>query len=79
MRALAIPLAFLLGFSAPVCAADLGPAPMPTKAPPVVEPVVDYTPLLLVGVIGGTLIGLCLGHVICPQGHPTPPPVSPSG
>jgi hypothetical protein len=77
MRPLAVLLALSLGFSASAYAADLGPAPMPTKAPPVVEPVVDYTPLLLVGVIGGTLIGLCLGHVICPEEHPTPPPVSP--
>jgi hypothetical protein len=77
MRSLAVLLALSLGFSTSAYAADLGPAPMPTKAPPVVEPVVDYTPLLLVGVIGGTLIGLCLGHVICPEEHKVVPPLSP--
>ena len=36
MRLLAVPLALLLGFSAPAFAADL--EPMPTKAPPMEAP-----------------------------------------
>jgi hypothetical protein len=68
MRFLAAPLALLLGLSAPAYAADLGPAPMPTKAPPPVVEAVDYTPFLVVGLAAVVVGTLCGVHVICPKG-----------
>jgi hypothetical protein len=58
---LAMGLAFLLSFSAPLHAADLG---MPVKAPPPVEappPVVDLWPLLLLIPIG-VCAAVCFRH-----------------
>ena len=71
---LAVGLACLLSFSAPVYAADLG---MPVKAPPpAAEPApvaFEWWPLLLLIPIG-VCIAVCSHH-----DHETPPPVSAGG
>ncbi len=70
---LAIALACLLSFSAPVFAADLE---MPVKAPPVEAPPppeFDATGLLIAAAVIG--IGVCIA--LCPHHHHEQPPVSP--
>ena len=77
MRFLAVPLALLLGFSAPAFAADLGPSPMPTKAPPApVETPVDYSPLLLIGAVVVAGVIICVAD-LCRHEHGVTPPLSP--
>ena len=70
---ISIGLAFLLSFSAPVYAADLG---MPVKAPPPAEapppPVFEWWPLLLL-----IPIGVCIA--VCGHHEDRPPPVSAGG
>jgi len=73
MRFLAVPIALLMGFSAPAYAADL--EPMPTKAPPMeAPPPFEAGPGFGLLIIPIGLLVACLTE-ICK--NEKPPPVSP--